>query len=83
MKKQHIIYLISGVAILVIAVVGWYALKYRSCLKQVNYVPPREQGATGGGFSGLRRVDDKGDYYRFNFQSFRTSDEALRACIWK
>lgn len=83
MKKQHIIYLISGVAILVIAAAGLYTFRYRSCLKQINYVPPREQGVTGGGFSGLRRVANKGDYYRFDFREFRTSDDAMRACIWK
>lgn len=83
MKKQHIIYLIVGIATLIILAGGWYAHKYRSCLKQINYVPPREQAETGGGFSGLRRVANKGDYYQFSFQQFRTSDEAMRACIWK
>ncbi|MFH1170751.1 MAG: hypothetical protein V1704_04300 [Candidatus Vogelbacteria bacterium] len=83
MKKQTIYYLVIGIATIIIITGGWYAYKYRSCLKQINYIPPREQNEMGGGFSGLRRVDDKGDYYRFSFQQFRTSDEATRACIWK
>lgn len=83
MKKQTILYLVAGIVALILIAGGWYAYKFRGCMKKVSYVPPREQGETGGGFSGLRRVTDKGDYYRFNFQEFRTSDEALRACIWK
>ncbi len=83
MKKQYIFYLVIGIVVIILGVGGWYAYKYRSCLKQINYVPPREQNEIGGGFSGLRREDDKGDYYRFSFQEFRTSDEAIRACMWK
>ena len=83
MKKQHTIYLVVGIAALIITTGGLYAYKYRSCLKLINYIPPREQEEVGGGFSGLHRVADKGDYYRFGFQEFRTSDEALRACVWK
>lgn len=83
MKKTTILYLIIGVVILIFTIGGFYIYKFRECVKKISYVPPREQNATGGGFSGFLQVDDKGDYYRFNFQSFRTSDEALRACIWK
>jgi len=83
MSKQNILKLGIGVIILVLISVGWYVFRYRSCLKQINYIPPREQSETGGGFSGLRKVTDKGDYYRFGSQEFRTSDEALRACIWR
>lgn len=73
-----------SVGFLILVAGGWYIYRYRSCLKQVNYVPPREQSKIGGGFSGLRalaEITDKGDYYRFNFREFRTSDEALRVCM--
>ena len=83
MKKRQIIYLVVGIVILILIAGGWYMLRYRSCIKKIYYTPPREQSETGGGFSGLRRVNDKGDYYRFYDQQFRTSDEAIRACIWK
>ena len=83
MKKQHIIYLVVGILVLLIGAGGWYIFRYRSCLKKIHYTPPREQAEIGGGFSGVKRVADKGDYYRFYDQQFRTSDEAIRACIWK
>ena len=91
MKKQHIIYLVVGVLILILFAGGWYAYKYRECVKKVSYVPQREQEEiTDGGFSGLglKRVvghPDKGDYYSFDFglHKFKTSEDAIRACMWK
>jgi len=83
MKKQYIIYLVVGAMILFLVAGGWYIFKYRGCLKMVNYIPSREQGGIGGGFSGLQRVADKGDYYRFYGQEYKTSNDAMRACIWK
>ncbi|GEM_PF-3043151 len=83
MKKYYILYLVSGIMILILVIGGWYAFRYHLCLKQVNYVPPREQSETGGGLSGLRPITDKGDYYRFDFREFKTLDETLHACIWK
>ena len=88
MKKNHIFYLIIGILVVTLVVGGFYVYKFRECVKKVSYEPPREQGETIGGFSGLRRVvgvADKGDYYSFDFgwQKFKTSDDAIRACIWK
>ncbi|OGG47014.1 hypothetical protein A2671_00530 [Candidatus Kaiserbacteria bacterium RIFCSPHIGHO2_01_FULL_49_13] len=83
MKKQAITKLFIGIVAILLIAGGWYVFKYRSCIKQINYVPPREQSMTGGGLSGLKPITDKGDYYRFDFREFRTSNEALRACIWK
>ena len=83
MKKRSVVYLIVGIFILVIGASVWYMFRYRSCLKHIFYVPPREQSEIGGGYSGLEPIADKGDYYHFNFQEFRASDEAMRACIWK
>ncbi len=87
MKKQNF-YLVAGILALILIAGGWYMYKYRSCLKQINYVPPREQGKTDGGFygSGLQRISgapDNGDYYRFEFREFKTSEDAIRACVWK
>jgi hypothetical protein len=81
MKKQHIIYLVIGVTALVLIVGVWYVQKSRSCLKQVSYVPPREQ--TENGVFSWDRTNDKGDYYRFGEREFRISEEAIRACIWQ
>lgn len=85
MKKQHIIYAVVGIAALILIAGGWYVYKYRECVEKVSYVPPREQGI-GGGFSGYqldRIANDKGDYYNFMSRKFKTSDDAMRACIWK
>lgn len=84
MKKQHIIYLVAGIAALILIAGGWYAYKYRACVKKVSYVPSREQKTEFGG-SGytLGRVSDRGDYYIFFSQKFKTSEDAMRACIWK
>jgi len=75
-------YLIFGIVALIIFAVGWYAYKYRSCLKQINYIPPREARDLGDGFYGALHSVDTGDYVFFS-QKFKTSDDALRACIWK
>ena len=91
MKKQYIIYLVVGIIILILVAGGWYMFRYRSCLKNISYVPPREQEeVVDGGFSGLglKRVvghPDKGDYYSFDFglHKFKTSEDAIRACMWK
>lgn len=89
MKKQYIIYLIVGIVALALIGGGWYAYKFRECVKGVSYVPPREQREIGGGLSGLQPIPDKGDYYRFHYKydidlrEFKTSDDAMRACIWK
>ena len=89
MKKQNTYYLIAGIILLILVAGGWYVYKSRECLNKVSYTPPREQGEiVGGGFSGLRRIlgnPDKGDYYSFDFglHKFKTSDDAIRACVWK
>ena len=83
MKKQNIFYLIVGIVALILIAVGWYVYKYRDCIKKVSYVPPREQKSVFlDPLRGLRQ-GDKGDYYVFDSREFRTSDEAMRACIWK
>lgn len=88
MKKIYI-YLVVGIVVLILVAGSWYAYKYRLCLEKVSYVPSREQGEiVGSGFSGLRRIvgnADKGDYYSFDFglHKFKTSEDAIRLCIWK
>lgn len=90
--KQNTYYLIAGVILLILIAGEWYTYKFRGCLNKVSYTPPREQGevTVGGWFSGLglKRISgnpDKGDYYSFDFglHKFKTSDDAIRACIWK
>ena len=91
MKKQHIFYLVFGIATLLLIAGGLYVYKFRECVKKVSYIPPREQGEiVVGGFSGLglKRIaghPDKGDYYSFDFglHKFKASEDAMRACIWK
>jgi len=84
MKKQHVIYLIVSVLVIILFAGGWYLIRYKSCLKKIIYIPPREQKETGGGFYGsLRGSSDKGDYYSLGGMKFKTSDDAMRACIWK
>lgn len=76
-------YLFISVAILILIAGGLYTYKYRNCLKQLSYIPPREQIETGGGLSGLQRIADKGNYYRIYGAEFRTFDDAMSACMWK
>ncbi|MDP3792213.1 MAG: hypothetical protein Q8Q89_00590 [bacterium] len=90
MKRQNIYYLVSGIILLILIVGGFYIYKFRKCLNKVSYTPSREQGEiTGSGrSSGLRRISgnpDKGDYYSFDFglHKFKTSDDAIRSCVWK
>lgn len=86
MKKQTIFYLVAGVAALILVAGGWYAYKYRGCAKIINYIPPREGKDAGSGFYGAVHSLDKGDYYilgNYELRKFKTSDDAMRACIWK
>lgn len=85
MKKQHTIYLVTSIATLILITGGWYTYKFRECIEKVSYVPPREQGVqvNTGYISALNPAKDKGDYYLFFPQKFKTSDDAMRACIWK
>lgn len=87
MKKQYIILYFVIIGIVIAG--GWYFYTFRACVKKVSYEPPREQGEIiGGGYSGVQRIvghPDKGDYYSFDFglHKFKTSEDAIRACIWK
>jgi len=83
MKKQTIFYFVVGVAILGLIAGGLYAYKFRGCVKKVYYQPPREGSVPNPNLSGLQRVVDKGDYYEFMGLKFKTSEDAIRACIWK
>jgi len=86
MKKQTIIYWIVGVTILIIVAGGWYIYRYRECAKTINYIPPREGRDAGSGFYGAVHSLDKGDYYilgNYELRKFKTSEDAMRACIWK
>lgn len=84
MKKHHILYLVAGIAIFGLIAGGLYAYKFRECVRKVSYVPPREQqGIIGGSGYLLGRVTDKGDYYKFMGQEFKTSEDAIGACIWR
>lgn len=86
MKKQTIFYLVAGVTALILVAGGWYAYKYRGCAKIINYIPPREGKDAGSGFYGAVHSLDKGDYYilgNYELRKFKTSDDAMRACIWK
>ncbi len=78
--KKYTLKLTIVIVVLVLFVLGVYANKYSKCLKDIIYVPPREQIESGSGFY---RVSDKGDYYSFFGRNYKTSDDAVRACIWK
>lgn len=80
MKKQTIFYLVVAVAALILVAGGIY--KYRDCAKVINYIPPREGRDAGSGFYGVAHSLDKGDYYIYKLRKFRTSNDAMRACIW-
>ena len=84
MKKQIIIYAFAGIAVILLAA-GWYGYMYHSCIGQISYVPPREgRTASIRETGGLYTTSiDKGDYYTFGFQKYKTFDDAMRACIWK
>jgi len=45
-------------------------------VEKVSYIPPKESQRIGG------FQTNKGDYYEFNNRDFKTSEEAIRACIW-
>jgi hypothetical protein len=83
MKKHHIIYLVVGIIILILFAGGWYAYKYRECVKKVSYVPSGEHRKTGGYLFDKYQILDNGDYYIFDLREFKTSEDAMRACIWK
>lgn len=85
MKKQYITYLLVGIVAIILVAGGLYAYRYRSCLKRINYIPPREGTEPNPSVTrGLRyKSVDKGDYYIFYGKEFRTSGEAIRACIWR
>lgn len=83
MKKQTIFYFVAGVAIFSLITGGLYAYKFRGCVKKVFYVPPREGSLPNSNLSGLQHVVDKGDYYKFMGLQFKTSEDAIRACVWK
>lgn len=86
MKKQTIFYLVAGVVALIFVIGGWYVYKYRECAKMINYIPAREGKDAGSGFYGAVHSLDKGDYYilgNYELRKFKTSKDAMRACIWK
>jgi hypothetical protein len=86
MKKQHILYLGAGIVFLILIAGGWYTYRYRECAKMINYIPPREGKDAGSGFYGAVHSLDKGDYYilgNYELRKFKTSEDAMRACIWK
>ena len=84
MKKQTIFYLVVGVVVIILIVGGLYIYKYRGCVKKVFYQPPREGSIPNPNQrSGVQFVVDKGDYYQFMSLKYKTSEDAIRACIWK
>lgn len=82
-KKAIFFYLAIGIVAIILLVGGWYIYKYRGCTKMINYIPPREGKNAGSGVFGAVYSLDKGDYYRFDSLNFKTSNDAMRACIWK
>lgn len=87
-ENKKIVLVISVLLLAVIVLGGWYAYKYRECVGDVSYVPAREQTqqvqqvGSGWAAGGLRKASDKGDYYQFRGRDFKTSQDAIRACIW-
>lgn len=81
MKKQHIIYLVIGIIALALVAGGWYAYKYRGCVKAVSY---RQLGdyyvIEHDNFSPGSLAKE---YEEYLFEKFKTSNDAIRACIWK
>ena len=73
------------VTVLIMGVIfgGWYIYKTRTCVKNIVYIPSREGRDAGSGFYGALNSIDKGDYYQFGIQKFKTSGDAMRACIWE
>ncbi len=69
---------VLGIALLVgVPILGgwWYISKTRWCVSEVHYQPPREQNVVS---------NDKGDYYTFDeYNKFKTSEDAISACMWK
>jgi hypothetical protein len=83
-KKLSLFYLIAIIIVIIFLAGGWYLYKYRTCVKMINYIPPREEKNTGFGLSSFAGdIANKGDYYRFDIHNFKTSNDAMRACIWK
>lgn len=85
-SKKMIIVLIVFLAFFAIAFGGWYLYQSKECLKKINYVPEREQKNAPA--VGVKKylpggALNKGNYYQFGFQIFKTHDEAIRACVWK
>lgn len=67
----------------------WYVSKTRECAKNIQYVPAREgyeptaSEKSIGGFYAANLSKDKGDYYTFGGEKFKTSDDSMRACMWE
>lgn len=84
MGKSLKIGIIAGTIILFVFC-GWYILKKRECVNNIQYIPAREgyQPSQSEFNMGRRRSIDKGDYYEFEANKFKTFKDAVRACMWK
>ena len=82
MKNPYKISII-GAIVIILAFGGWYFYKYRSCVGEVAYTPTREGSeGVGSGFQKSLTTIDKGDYYTYRFKQYKTSSDAIRACVW-
>lgn len=79
MSKPIKISIIIGIVVLLVFG-GWYVFKKRECVNGVLYIPSSEWDNSREFKSDKGKV---GDYYVSNRRNFKTSEDAIRACMWE
>ena len=73
--------------VLILVGVGfWYYQNYQKdlvfCMDRCSYVPPREGVANTGGFTGLAKAQDRGDYWLIEGgKKFENQKECINYCL--